>query len=273
MSEKLTSASVPVDDTELLVSTAQLAALIILESGGETSRAEETATIICRSAGKSEAETLAFPTGILLSAERHDGHKVTSAKRVNQRAVNLYKVERANAYSRDFAAGKLSLPQLKERLTALRTSVLYSRPLTVLMHGISAAMFTLLFEEVFSTVILYDMVVAFLCATLAQALCQSPRIKNAYQFTVTFLSSAVIAALAVGAVSLGGIGNLDCIIIGSIMPLLPGLSLTNAIRDTVMGDILSGTVRIVETLLIAVAIAGGVGVVLAAYVNFGGGVL
>jgi uncharacterized membrane protein YjjP (DUF1212 family) len=72
-------------------------------------------------------------------------------------------------------------------------------------------------------------------------------------------------------VALFGIGDLNCIIIGSIMPLLPGLSLTNAIRDTVMGDTVSGTVRIVETMLTAIAIAGGVGVVLLSYVSFFGG--
>ena len=73
--------------------------------------------------------------------------------------------------------------------------------------------------------------------------------------------------------SLLGIGNLDVILIGAITPLLPGLSFTNAIRDTVMGDLVSGTVRIVETLLIAVAIAAGIGTVLAVYVNVLGGVL
>ena len=56
------------------------------------------------------------------------------------------------------------------------------------------------------------------------------------------------------------------------MPLLPGLSFTNAIRDTVMGDLISGTVRVVETLLIAIGIAGGVGVVLIAYMNMGGAI-
>lgn len=258
------------DDTDLLVSTAQLAALIILESGGETSRAEETATILCRSAGREEAEVLAFPTGILLTVERPDGSKVSSAKRVGKRYVNLDKVERVNACSRDFAAGKLSLTELNGRLHKLRSSILYSRTAMLLMNGASAAMFTLLFEEIFSLTVLFDIGVAFLCALLAQALCQAPRMRSAYQFTVTFLSAMLIASLAVGAVAFSGIGNLGCIIIGSIMPLLPGLSLTNAIRDTVMGDILSGTVRIVETLLIAIAIAGGVGIVLAAYVNFGG---
>ena len=54
------------------------------------------------------------------------------------------------------------------------------------------------------------------------------------------------------------------------MPILPGLMLTSAIRDTVMGDLVAGTARLVEALLIAVAIAGGVGIVLSFYLSMGG---
>ena len=46
------------------------------------------------------------------------------------------------------------------------------------------------------------------------------------------------------------------------MPLVPGVAITNAIRDIMAGDFLSGTARVVEAVLIAVAIASGVGPVL-----------
>ena len=56
--------------------------------------------------------------------------------------------------------------------------------------------------------------------------------------------------------------NISALIIGGIMPLLPGLSMTNAIRDTINGDLVSGSARALEALLACVAIAAGVGVVL-----------
>ena len=56
--------------------------------------------------------------------------------------------------------------------------------------------------------------------------------------------------------------NVNAAIIGGIMPLLPGLSMTNAIRDTINGDLVSGSARALEALLACVAIAAGVGVVL-----------
>lgn len=260
------------DEAGLLLDTAQLAALIVLESGGETSRAEEIATIICRCGGSCDAEALVFPTGAFLTVEDTDGTKISAAARIKVRGMNLHKVERANAYSREFSAGKITLDQLHEKLLKLRKSVLYSRTMMILASGLSSAMFTLLFESTLNLTVLFDMLVSFGAMALSQWTVLSSRMKNAYQFTLTFISSFIIALVTVLSVSALGIGNIDCIIIGSIMPLLPGLSFTNAVRDTVMGDLLSGTVRIVETLLIAIGIAGGVGVVLIAYMNMGGAV-
>jgi uncharacterized membrane protein YjjP (DUF1212 family) len=260
-----------VENTDLLLDTAQLAALIVLESGGETSRAEEIATIICKSGGR-DAEAIVLPTGAFLTVKDCEGKKVSAAARIKVRGVNLYKVERANAYSRSFSAGKITLSELYESLLKLRSCVLYTKAAVILASGLSAALFTLLFESVLNLTCLFDMLVSFGVTALSQWVGLSSRLKNSYQFTVTFISSFIIALGTLVAVHFSGIGNFDCIIIGSIMPLLPGLSFTNAIRDTVMGDLISGTVRVVETLLIAIGIAGGVGAVLIAYMNMGGAV-
>ncbi len=257
-------------NTDLLIDTAQLAALIVLESGGETSRAEEIATIICRNGGRSEAEAIVLPTGAFLTVQDEKGRKMSSAARIKVRGVNLFKVERANSYSRAFCAGRIDLETLYSKLKALRTESLYGNALMILAAGASASAFTLLFEPRFGLSVLFDIAVAFIATVLSQLAGRSSKVKNTYQFTVTFISSIIIAVISLFAVKLSGIGNLDCIIVGSIMPLLPGLSLTNAIRDTVMGDIISGTVRIVETLMIAMGIAAGVGLVLIAYINMGG---
>ncbi|MBQ7779442.1 MAG: threonine/serine exporter family protein [Clostridia bacterium] len=258
-----------VENTDLLLDTAQLAALIVLESGGETSRAEEIATIICKSGGR-DAEAIVLPTGAFLTVKDCEGKKISAAARIKIRGVNLYKVERANAYSRSFSAGKITLSELYENLTKLRSSILYSKTAVILASGLSAALFALLFEPTINLICLFDMLVAFGATALSQWVGMSSRLKNSYQFTVTFLSSFLIALITIATVHFSGIGNIDSIIIGSIMPLLPGLSFTNAIRDTVMGDLISGTIRVVETLLIAIGIAGGVGVVLIAYMNMGG---
>lgn len=256
-----------------LADTAILAAVIILENGGETFRAEETAVMICRAAGRTDTEVIALPTGIFITVRSETGGSVSSLARIKERSMNLCRVERANAFSREFDSGKMSLDELNAKLTALRHSKLSSRPMIALFAGISSAMFTLLFEPTLSLSVLFDIAVTFICTFAAEYVCTVSRLRSTHPFTVTFIGSAIMATLAALATGLSGIGNLSCIIIGAITPLLPGMSLTNAIRDTVMGDIVSGTARLTETVLVAVAIAGGVGIVLAAYVNLTGGAL
>ena len=46
------------------------------------------------------------------------------------------------------------------------------------------------------------------------------------------------------------------------MLLVPGLSFVNAIRDTMSGDLVSGTARGVEAIFLAIAIAAGSGIML-----------
>ncbi len=55
---------------------------------------------------------------------------------------------------------------------------------------------------------------------------------------------------------------IDHILIGALMTLVPGLALTNALRDLFMGDLLSGIVRMCEATLSALALGAGVGLIL-----------
>ena len=59
-------------------------------------------------------------------------------------------------------------------------------------------------------------------------------------------------------------------IIGSLMILTPGIAFTMGIRDFVQGDYLSGTIRMIDALLIAASIAIGTGLVLRLYTIFTG---
>jgi uncharacterized membrane protein YjjP (DUF1212 family) len=67
--------------------------------------------------------------------------------------------------------------------------------------------------------------------------------------------------------------NLDNIIIGCIMPLIPGVLFVNAIRDVASNDFISGIVKLVDALLVFVYIAVGVGCALLAYNEIVGGVI
>ena len=72
--------------------------------------------------------------------------------------------------------------------------------------------------------------------------------------------------------NLGFVNEIDKTIIGSIMLLVPGLAITNAIRDTIAGDFLAGITKAFEAVLVAVSIAVGTGMVLSLWIRIFGGI-
>ena len=56
---------------------------------------------------------------------------------------------------------------------------------------------------------------------------------------------------------LGAQFHADKVLIGIIMLLIPGIMLTNSIRDILLGDIISGSLRLVEAILMAAVLALG----------------
>ena len=54
----------------------------------------------------------------------------------------------------------------------------------------------------------------------------------------------------------------DSIVIGNVMLLIPGLALTSALRDIIGGDLITGSLVMIEAVLKAVAIAIGFAVLL-----------
>ena len=249
-----------------LAESAALAGLLLLENGGETFRAEETAIEICRAGGCKNFDVLALPTGIFITLSMSHGKPVSSVTRVKKRTTNLYKLERVNSFARSFCQGSITIDQLQQNLQDLISIKKKTNPLLgAAIAGTAAGMFTLLFGGT-----LFDFAVSFICGVLLRFFSTSFGRTNIYHFTVSFIGGIIIASLAVLSTSIFGMGSIDKISIGAMQSLLPGLAMTNAIRDTVTGDLVSGTARAAEALLVAVAIAAGVGVVLSLYIGMGG---
>lgn len=107
-----------------------------------------------------------------------------------------------------------------------------------------------------------DCVVAFFSGLMVYLFVLLAGKKQLSKIMSNILASAVAAFCGLFLFQLGIGHNMDRIIIGSIIPLVPGVPLTNSIRDFFNGDYISGTIRLIDTLLIAACIAIGVGCVL-----------
>lgn len=252
---------------ELVLDTARLAGCLILENGGETYRAEETVMRICTAGGYAESEVIAIPTGIFVTLVRGNVSYKTRVKRIQKRSVDLMRIDRTNTVSRALVLGIIDFDEALRQLRELSEN--RRERFDILKQCLYAALATGLFTLVYGGG-LFDCIVAFVCGAAVQLLSASFSRINIYPFAISLIGSILIAAVTVTAVTFFGMGNIDKIIVGGIIPLLPGLAMTNAIRDTIMGDLISGSARLTEVLLSAVGIAAGVGLVFGMFVGLGG---
>lgn len=240
-------------DMNVMLDAVCLAARIVLENGGETYRAEETVEHMCKGFGISKADVLALPTGLTLTIAKGDGHPAyTRLVRVRNRNTNLERLDACNAISRQAAAGKLGPQEALQALQGMQQARLPHPLLVVLFGALSGAFFCIMLGGMAE-----DFVVAFLCGlTIHGSMplftkCRIPGILGG------LLSGFLAAQIALLCSCIYPI-HLEPTISGAVLPLLSGLATTNAIRDTIKGDLVSGSARITEAVLTAVLLAAGI---------------
>lgn len=248
--------------TDQVSEAARLAARLVLENGGETYRAEDTARHIALAFGF-EADIIAFPTGLTMTISGADGSRTTIA-RVTASTVDLMKLEQVNSVSRALCDGSMPIGEALSQLEHIRDQRPLSMGKSVLFAGCSTAMFAIMFGANW-----FEMLSAGGCGALVQlALSKTP--DQAGMPVSSLLSGFLTSLLALLITRLFGMGDANLIIISTMMPFLPGLALTNAMRDSMRGDLLSGGARLGQALTRAVVLAGGAGAALWLYMALGG---
>ncbi|GGA64564.1 membrane protein [Ornithinibacillus halotolerans] len=232
-----------------------LAGKIMLESSAETYRVEDTMNRIARSYGISNSQSYVTPTGITFAIDQAEP---ASMMRIEKRTTDLNKIAEVNSISRNIATGNLSIT---EAITSLRKlekqKMLYSNSLMILIAAIASGCFTIMFGGLWAD---------FLPSLVAGGIGFIGFLWFDKLVEIRFISEFV-AALIVGLLSVlfieTGLGvEQDKIIIGAVMPLVPGLHITNAVRDLLAGHLLAGVSKGVEAVLTAFAIGAGIAVVL-----------
>ena len=233
--------------------TLQLAAQMIMENGGETFRAEETVRRMGEGFGLRQVESFAVPSGLFISYRTPEDQLITSVRRVHHRRTDLSVVDAVNQVSREAAAGRISAGDALNRLEEVgRLAEKPSRAFSILAAAICAAGFVFLFHGGWR-----DSLVSAVIAGLVQGV--SLGLSRIHDSGIGAnilggLLTALLPSLAVGWIP--GL-NTEAIIAGALMPLVPGLAMTNAVQDTLRGDMVSGLSHGVSALLTACLIAGG----------------
>ncbi|WP_041808092.1 threonine/serine exporter family protein [Evansella cellulosilytica] len=239
-----------------------LAGQIMLTYGAETYRVEETLERMAKSASFSNIHCFATTTGIFLSfEEKKEKEDLMQMVRVDDRLQDLGKVTDVNQVSRQFVAGDITIEEAHEKLTAIaKAPMQYPLWLIHIAAGIAGGGFSYLFGGGW-----FDLIPAFIAAVVSSIVVvefeRHLKVRFAAEFTAAFAGGTTAILLV-----LIGIGsNLDQIIIGSLMPLVPGVPLTNAVRDLMSGDLLAGVSRGAEALLTSLSIASGIALTISVF--------
>jgi len=250
---------------KLLFNTALLAGEIMLKNGAETYRVEDTMTRILKMSGLKTTESFVTPTGIILTLDDDIIDIMTSLKRVNNRCTNLHKIALANEISRDFCDKKINLNEAYSRLSKVNIILPYSKKVIFIFTALSPLFFSMAF---LNTITLYKLLVALICGITLSTIKLISSKYNVIRFFSDLFCSASVAIISSYCFSNLYLDKsiIDPIIISSIMPLVPGVAITNAIRDTLYGDYISGLSRAAEAFIVAVSIALGVGLGLTLFV-------
>ena len=249
-----------------LLRVVKLSAQIIIENGGETYRAEETIKFICKSFKVQDIESIATPTGFYITISVNGDDNNTLVKRIRKRTINLQKINDVNNISRKLSEHSITLDEALEELEGIskRTDLKYKY--SILYAGLSSAFFTVLFGGK-----VLEFFTALFTGIIVSAVSRRFEKLDSYYFFSSIFSGIIIACIAISITFFSKMGNYNHIIVGCIMPLLPGLAMTNAIRDTIRGDLISGIARATEALLVASSLAAGVGVII--YIAYTIGIL
>ena len=224
----------------------------MLNCGAEVNRVEDTIQRMGKAYGASKMNVFVITSSMVVTLELADGSEITRSRRVvNTAGTNFKMLEELNALSRRCCIKPLPVDNLERRLEEIRTKVpkTYRHYLgSVLIAGGFAVFFggTLLDAAVAAV---FALLICFLKIRVT-ALCPNRMVFHLLSSFISGIGVCLCARLIPGV-------HLDKVMIGDIMLMIPGLAMTNAIRDMLVGDTISGIMRFIECLLWAGSLAAG----------------
>lgn len=254
-------------DIKKVVDVALEAGRILLKNGGEIFRVEETMTRICNRFHIDEVDIFTLSHAIFVTAKSGEEEVYTKVKNVPLSGTHLGIVAEVNALSRAISSGRVSLEEAQKRLKEI-DKMEPMRPIAQILGAgaSSGCLGYLLGASAKESVIAFFIGCILFCWVLFAKKCHVTKIVS------NIVGGAIITGLALAAREIPGIMplQLNGMIVGALMPLVPGMAFVNSIREIADSDFLSGTVRMIDTLLVFVYIAIGVGLTLSIYHTLGG---
>lgn len=224
----------------------------MLISGAEIGRVEDSVRLICAAYGCRRTDVFTITASIVVTIQDPQGEYHTQSRRITGGKTDLERLHRLNALSRRICREKPEWDVVREQLAMIREAPAYPFWLEILASAMIAGAFAIFFGGS-----LADGAVAAVLGSLLRVTVWLLQRARMNQILTNVAAAFLLSAAAITAVDLGLGHDPNEIIIGNIMLLIPGIALTNSLRDMISGDIISGLLRFLDAILVAAAIAAG----------------
>jgi len=247
----------------LVMQIALYAGELLIRNGAEMYRAEETIMRISEAGGIHDITPFVTPT--ILFIANGDGENVLYTRNIKKRSNNIAKITLVSDFSRKFETGHIDISEAMDCLRQIDEYKGYPYRFLLFATGIGCGVFAVLVGGKFG-----DFVAAFFASYIAVFISDKIMARSRTVFTGNFVASMFVGVISILSFEIKLVDNLDNIIVGAALALVPGVAFTAGIRDFISGDLLSGIARIGAAVLVAIDIAFGVGSILMLYSILGG---
>jgi len=225
----------------------------MLVAGAEVNRVEDSIErmISAYDCPFERVNVFIITTNIQTTFEDPDGNIITQIRRIKRSDTNFDRLDYLNDLSRYICEHKPGLEEMRSRYLEVMNRPQHSLFVKYLSAALVSGTFTVFFGGSF-----FDGFCAFVIGAIIVFLQRYLRKFNENQLALTFTTAFLSGMITIILFS-GGLANMNYILIGQIMLLIPGLALTNSVRDMLLGDIATGSVRLLNALVTAGAIGLG----------------
>ena len=222
---------------------------IMLENGAEIFRVEETMERITRHYGIDSGRFFVLSNGILTSG----GTRYSNVEFIPFKGAQLEKVVAVNRLSRAIEKGGCTIQEARERLSEIKN--MKAKPFLeqVMGSAVGSGAFCAIFGGSY-----LDCAASFVTGLLLYVFVLMVSRRGMSKIVTNILGSILATALSVVFMRIGFGEHPGNMIIGSLIPLIPGVPFTNGIRDLANEDYIAGSTRMIDALTVFFCIAAGV---------------
>ena len=226
----------------------------LLENGAEIYRVEESVERIIKAYGVDEVHVYAVVNTIIVSITLPDRTCLSKTVRIHIRQTNLDRIKHLNHMSRQMVLRRPTYEDSLFELNQILARPVYSLKMEMFAYALTSSTFALFFNGTLS-----DALCAFMIGPLLRLASHYLGNLKTNPFFTTIACSFIAGLFSILMTHFSIGENYDKIIIGIIMNLVPGVALTNAVRDLIAGDTIAGQSKLIEAILTATCIAIGTG--------------